>query len=402
MINRSQAKFWLIAYLLFMIIPAEFYFQLAGIRLEPYRIYLILAFLLFLLPNLNYFNFEKRDVLLLLYTVLCCFGLIFNHGAAGLKSGGIFFLEVFVGYSVGLSVGARIGLFKSVISVVLIFFVLLIPFAILESNTGYRLFHVIAGELSGSEYVEYLGDSYYRRGVHRASTVFSHPILYAICCAVVVPFVFYFYKGAKRYLALIGIATGLYASMTSAAILMVISQYGLHFLRKLQRRFKNIFSIVVYLSLGAYIFLFFASNRGAVLLFISFASLNPQTAYVRYLQWQNASDDISRNFWWGIGLNDWTRPFWMPSSIDSYWLLAMLQNGVFAMVALALFFITLCKGFWKSWRLTGNTIYFMFFTVVFSIIFAGFTVDFFDRAQLFIFFLLGCMASFLKRGKLIK
>ena len=79
----------------------------------------------------------------------------------------------------------------------------------------------------------------------------------------------------------------------------------------------------------------------------------------------------------------------MPLSIDSFWLMTVLQNGYLALLPLCLAFFISMRSYWAAWRLKGELIYFLFFISLFSIVFAGFTVDFFDRAQLMVFFMMG-------------
>ena len=94
----------------------------------------------------------------------------------------------------------------------------------------------------------------------------------------------------------------------------------------------------------------------------------------------------------GIGLHDWTRPEWMNSSIDSFWLLMTLQHGILA--SALLLFVCLYAVFHvlnslhqhhpaSRWMIQSWILAFM------SLILIGFTVDYFGKIQPLFFFVLG-------------
>jgi O-antigen ligase len=289
----------------------------------------------------------------------------------------------------------RFYLLKASLTYVLIGLVFLAPFAIIEATNGYRFFHVLTADIFGTETLDNLGYSYFRHGIHRASTIFSHPILYSIIAIMLFPLLYIYRSPLHKTLFFFGIITAMVTSVTSAGILMFASQIGLAMCKKLERIIPLIFKYLVIIVISFYVIVSFASNRGPVLVLIQSLSLNSQTAYTRYQQWIFSFDDIANNPIFGIGFNEWSRPFWMQISIDSFWLMTILQNGSFALLALSTCFIYSMKSYWLYWRLSKDTLFFCFFVSIFSIVFAGFTVDFFDRAQLMVFFFLGVFNSFI-------
>jgi len=397
-LNGSLYKasgFFVFAYLLLMAIPGEFYFNIAGVRLELYRIFLLLVSFMFLKSIMNFKRYKLPEVLLICYCFYSLLSFLVNHGAGGIQSGIILFLEIFLGYLIGLTVNGSIKRFKKLLLFVAVFYLLMAPLAIIESQTGYRATHVFFADLLGNPVESYLGDSYFRHGLHRASTVFSHPILYSVCAVMFLPIFFTIYPKAKAFLLTLGIYVAMICSVTSVGFLMVILQIGLIVMKIISRFYKKIFKHVVILSVVAFVFLSFASNRGPVLLFVQTMSLNPHTAYSRYLQWVYSFDDITANPFFGIGFSEWSRPFWMQSSIDSFWLMTALQNGIPAFILLFLFFVVSSKRYWSSWIKTKNNLFFAIFVSAFATVFAAFTVDYFDRAQLMVFMLFGVFNSFL-------
>lgn len=382
--------YWVFIYLILMTIPGELHLSLGGVRVELYRIFLIFAFVAFIKSQL----FFKVDIYLLLYSFFCFLGFFWLHGFSSIQSSAILFLEVVVGYLVGYNLKGSIYRLKRFTTAFCVILILFIPLAIHEALTGYRATHVLAASLTNVYVESYLGDSYFRYGLHRSSVFFAHPILYSICAAMLLPLIFLFYKGFKRYLLSTGIFVALITSVTSAGVLMVVIQIGLYFLKYLQKYVRNIFALVVGLYLFIFGMLFMLSNRGPILIFIQTLSFNQHTAYARYQQWQYASDDVANNIFFGIGFNTWSRPAYMGDSIDSFWLLTILQNGVFAFLCLFFFVCRSMRRYWKAWRTRKDDKFFVFFVVLFSFFFAGFTVDLFDRAQLVFFLMLGVFNSF--------
>jgi hypothetical protein len=117
------------------------------------------------------------------------------------------------------------------------------------------------------------------------------------------------------------------------------------------------------------------------------------------LQWQyTLDDDIPENLILGIAYNDWTRPYWMEwmgNSIDSYWLLLVLQHGIFAgLVLLIACFYAVFNMLnqvhqhddTSRWMVTAWILSFM------SLILIGFTVDYFGTLQPIMFFMLGAIS----------
>ncbi|WP_419810566.1 hypothetical protein [Bacterioplanoides sp.] len=396
---HHKSLFMVLLYLLLMTIPGEFYFNFFGIRMELYRLFLLVAFLFYVPVLFKFKRFGAIEYFLLSYCVWSFFSFFVNHGVSGFKSSIILYLEVFVGYFLGLSIGGSAKKFKRVLFCIAFFYILVAPLAIFETQSGYRITHVFFAEILGNPVESYLGDSYYRHGLHRASTVFSHPILYSVCAVVFIPIFFVFNKSLKAFFLSSGIFIAMIASVTSVGFLMVFLQFMLYILGLISKFYKKIFTHVVWFSSLLFLFLSVASNRGPVVLFVNTMSLNPGTAYFRYLQWQFSTDDVMANPFFGIGFYEWSRPHWMPISIDNFWLMTALQNGIPAFVFLILFFIFSCRRHWFSWRSSGESFYFAFFASIFSIIFAAFTVDFFDRAQLVVFLLLGFCNSFLTEHK---
>ncbi|AOS97217.1 hypothetical protein AUP74_01786 [Microbulbifer aggregans] len=392
--TTSSYKLALI-YFALMLIPMELSGFVGDLRLEPYRVFLILVFLFNIRGMYHLYKNDTIAKWLGFYCFLCLISYLVNHGSAGFQSAAILFLEVWVGYFIGSRIAGDHEAFKKVLRILILAYLILVPFAIMEAQTGYRLLHMWAAKAVGGTATETLGPDYLRYGIHRAGTVFSHPILYSVCAVMFLPIIYVYYSKLKATLLSSGIFVAMVTSVTSAGVVMAIITLGLYFARKLSLRIPSIFTNISIAFISLFVFVSLFSDRGPVLFFAQVFSFNPQTAYMRYLQWMYASDDIAANPWWGIGFADWSRPHWMPDSVDSYWLITTLQNGYPALIALGIAFILSMKSYWQHWRYTGITIYFAYFCSIISLVFAAYTVDLFDRAPLIVFFAMGMFNSFL-------
>ena len=321
----------------------------------------------------------------------------YNHAAQGVESGGILFLEVVLSYFVGLSIAGNSGVLRKNINIVMLIFVLLLPFAIIEAMDGYRLFHVMAGEFAGVPYSDYLGDKYFRYDLHRASTVFAHPILYAVISVMfmaLLPVLFGMGRQLIYFIAIVGAAI---TSVSSVAFIMLAWTIIMYVLKSIAKSFSGVYRLLLALAVVVYIAVSIASDRGPVRVLISVVSLNPETAYTRYLQWVFASDDIAASPLMGIGFSEWSRPFWLGNSVDSHWLLVALRHGYPAVILLGLFFWLSMAGFWKEYRRSNDALSFAFFVSVSSFVIAAFTVAYFDRAHMMLYLVMGFYNSFLLR-----
>lgn len=394
--SLSVNKFGIVTvFILLIFIPNEVYWSISGVRLEPYRIFLLFIFVLYL-PKIVGFKYTKTEFFLLLYCLWVVISFVRNHGlGSGLQSGVIHFLEVFVAFFLGMRVIGNINSLKYNVAVFCALFLFLMPFAFVEASNGYRLFHALAASITNVEYMPYLGEKYIRFGIHRSSTVFSHPILYSITALMFIALVFNLYKTKLAVIFSLGLVSTIFTSVTSAAFLMFLINVFMLMLYKISLKKDWIFKFSLIALISVLVFVEFMSNRGAVKFIIDLTSFNSDTAYTRYIQWVHVMQNIDRSPIFGVGFADWIRPFWMPPSVDSYWLLMTLRHGYVGVLLVSIFFVLTLKNHWGMYRATKNKIYYVFFVSIVSLVFAAFTVDLFDRAKPIVYFILGMYNSFL-------
>jgi hypothetical protein len=388
-------------FLLALFLPQELSFYVGTVRLEVYRFLLLpLAFLVFRhLANFRTHNFEYA---LLLYVILSMTSFIVNGDSGGVEAAGVIFLEVLIAYFLGRSVGIQGSEFViSILKRISVLLLLVAPFAVYESLTGLRVLHIAASSVSGVYTPDMVSDDYFRNGVYRASTVFSHPILYSVLTMSIAVLGYHYLK--QKSLFLIAYVSALFSSMSSVGFLMVGLQFLVVMLNAVFKRFPFTKKLAAFGALALFLIIEFGSNRGFFTWLAVNSALNPWNAYIRLMQWEHAWDDVLLNPVWGIGFGDWSRPEWLPSSIDAYWLVVMLSNGLPAFIALAVFWFGLAKHLLQSYIKSNSKIFLLMFGSVIAVAFAGTTVHFFDKLPAYIYFLFGIYGGYaIGREKMIK
>jgi hypothetical protein len=381
-------------YLFSLFLPQELSFFVGSIRLELYRVVLLFMFFPAVISVMRS-GFLRFEYFLLLYVLWAASSFVIHGGTSGIEPAGVVILEVLASYFVGRSFIGRYGSvgFEKCMKIFAIFLIVMIPFAIIEAVTGFKILHVMASAISGQYTPSYVEGKYLRNGVYRASTVFGHPILYAILAASV--FVIFLGLYRKRKSLLIGPVVAVYTSMSSVGFIMVFIQVFILFLARVFRKHPFTKQLSAYGLILLVLVIQFGSNRGFFTWVAMNSALSPWNAYIRLLQWEHAWDDILRSPLIGIGSGDWTRPGWLPGSIDAYWLVVALVNGLPAVIFLILFWVFLLRSVISKLTLTKNLVFLWFIAVIVSIAFAGTTVHFFDKAPALIYFILGVFSGML-------
>lgn len=383
----------LLAYLYLCFLPNEIALFLGSVRLEPYRLFLIGYFVYSVSRGTNGLIYDYEKYLLAAIGWVALSNIATMSGLSGLEPSVIYFLQVWVGYTIGRNAIQNIGSFRQFVGNYLWLLLILAPLALYESQNGYRLTHVLASKITGIYAEPNLGPDYYRYGVHRSSTIFSHPILYSVCATSMFIYVISkFYTGFIKSAFLFAIIAALYSAMTSAGFLMVMITVTLLIIERASKSVLILKPMLVYGGGMLLVAIELLSNRGAVKFLMSTLAFNPQTAYMRYAQFEYTKDDIMRSPWFGIN-GEWTRPVGIPGSVDNYWIVMALEYGLPNLILMVLF-----------WYKMGRVLYlqsekhaYIFFSYVslVSIGVAALTVHLFDRAQILTYLVLGAYSGLL-------
>ncbi len=383
-------------YIISLFIPLEVFVNLGPVRMEPYRFILIISFIQFIKQNKH--RVEKSSRILFLYIFFSFIALAVSHGfTVATQSSGILFLEICGSYWLGMMyVTDKQKHKKYLLLIASLYFWISIP-SWYEFVTGSKPIHAFFEKITGHVQLatDLYTESYIRLGFTRVTSVFAHPILYSISAVALLPIVIAILRNTKTkrmafLRTLFGLFTAIITSITSAGIGAVLLQT----ICRLWFDYKDKIGIYKNVIITGIVIMFaviqFGSNRGLIKFLAASATLNPQTGYYRILQWEFASDDIAENFWFGIGNNAWTHPEWFADSVDSYWLLNMITYGFFSTAMLVWFFLYSAKRtFIKSVDGEIQRLLLGYRIMFISIIYAGLTVDFFDRLQPLLYFLIG-------------
>lgn len=343
--ETATARAILTVFILTMILPVSF--NLAGQRLSPARIMLLLAFIPLLVQLLGgrAGRINAVDVSMTVFCIWQFLSLLVADGLGRFAYAGITLVEILGGYLVGRCLVRNIVDFRLVWKVHLLTLLILFPFVLIDSLTGRELW---------TEMLDKLGDVVWRdrssrprMGFERVITGFEHPILYGLYCSIGFAVGFYAMRAGFMLSVIrtgfVGVMT--FLSLSSGALLSVVLQGGLITWGWMS---KGMWKLLLGVFLSVTVFLQIASNRGPVVLFIEKFTFSPGNAWTRILQWQYGTAEVMRQPVFGMGLGgDWERPSWLVNSIDNYWLVIAMRHGL---PGVALIFLTLVLLVWRITR----------------------------------------------------
>ena len=133
------------------------------------------------------------------------------------------------------------------------------------------------------------------------------------------------------------------------------------------------------------------ANRSIPAMISGYLALDDQSYWYRMLIWHYGSASALNHPLFGVGLNDWERPEWMPASIDNFGLFYAVHYGLPAPFLLLLAFLSifLTVGFKKGLD-NKTTVYRTAFMITMTAFFmVGWTVHFWDAAYVLFLFLMG-------------
>lgn len=311
-----------------MVLPRIFAVDLAGVRLTPLRI----ALLLVAIPAIVQFLSKRRlmlfDALYIAFAFWSFICIIYNRGiGGGLEFGGQFFLETGILYIACQAYLVRISQITTIVNLLFWLTFGLLILAIIENTADSHIFLRFFQRMMGApETLHAIGDR--RLGMIRATTIFSHPIISGLFCSSTFALLWYLQRNAAmRVFQSLVVILATFLSLSSGPILALMFQMGAVGTEMTTRWLPNRFRYIA-AGVGAILAVFhFFSGRG-IFTIIAWMVLNPNSAYYRKHLWNNATDDVWRNPILGMRPENWTRPAWMSPSVDNYWLLQAMQGGL--------------------------------------------------------------------------
>jgi O-antigen ligase len=167
-----------------------------------------------------------------------------------------------------------------------------------------------------------------RFGLSRVQSVFDHPILFGLCTGSIFALV-HLVLGYKRNFfqrtfraGIVGVTSIL--SLSSGPIVAIIIQWLLLSWNSLLRSIKTRWKILIGLLVLIVLLVEIAANRSLPAIVSSYLAFDDQSYWFRMLIWHYGSASALNHPLFGVGLNEWERPDWMPPSIDNLWLFFLL------------------------------------------------------------------------------
>lgn len=373
--NSSRVSPWITLLLFSFLVQTQFSIVFVGLRLAIYRIVLLLC--IFPVAKIFFSRIKRLPVDYFVFATagLMLASMLVNHGLDGLAYGGSLVLETIVPYILGRvyiqNKENLIGFADVHFKVILL---LLVP-SIYELLTGYDLFvHPFGGELIRN-------DQGIRFGLYRTQGPFDHSILAGIFAATGLALTSISQKnGIGKYLVILVVSI---TSISSAVFLMLAMQIAMLKIRvlALARLSRYAFALI-----GAYVFINIFSNRTPMEVLASYITMDPATAYYRVLINNYAMDSVIQNPFFGIGLHDWPRPAWMPSSIDDFWLMIAVTNGLLTLTCLFIVIYFSLKSTYVNYSSSESV---GIRALLISVIVGAFTVHLWSSLYVFFWLLIG-------------
>lgn len=321
----------LIVFMVALLLPIQP--ELAGQRLDPYRLLLLVLFFPFVTAMLKQRagKITISDGLMVCYAAWIVITLVYHHGMERFAYAAIWATMLLGGYMAGRLLIRNVQDYRRFIRYFLISLLILLPFTVYELLTE----HMIIAETLGKVFPATAKYYESRWGLSRVQVVFPHSILYGLFCSMGFANVLYLYRDQIfGRLSRLGLVLGMtFMALSSAPLLSIGLQLIMAGWDKVTRGKWMTLAVGV---AGIYIFLSLASNRGPVIILIEKLTFNPSTAWWRVYIWEYGVQNVMAHPFTGLGLNDWARPTWLASTVDNFWLLTAMQAGIPALAFLVL------------------------------------------------------------------
>ena len=386
---------WPALLILALLVPTGFSFMLGSLRLTPYRLVLIAAFipLMLRLASGRAGKVTVVDSLLITHIIWSYIVIGYHHGfSQSIESGGIRMLELYGAFLVARATILNERDYRGVTAFLFFAVCLLAPFVIFETLTGVHLIQKISVTLTG---VGFLGGMDSRMGLHRAYGPFDHPIHLGVFAAGLIGI--WAYRAIPRLgrpkirkYPFYAIVASTISSVSSGALAAMITQFVLIIWRYLARRNRNRWMLFTFLLIASYMVVDIISNRSGIKVFLHYLTFSAATAYNRIIIFDNGIQDVYRNPFMGIGFNLWSKPVWMHSdSLDNFWLFQAITYGVPGFLTLLLPVLLLLGRNWKDQRGRVQKLRLGWNISVIGLIISACTVHFWNSLFVYFAFFLG-------------
>lgn len=334
--------------------PTELSLYVAGLRLPPHRIALLLLFpialyRLLLRPDIRIRGFDYVMIAFNVATVVA-----FNyHGiqylgpdlipSNGLVYGGSLALESTVGYLVARVWIRDVDQFRDVLRLLVAAALVAGLIALPETLLGQHFVHDILQGLTGYVHPR---DTEQRLGLTRAYGTFDHPIHLGTFCASVFALAWYSSgAGSSRIGRAAAILGATFTALSSAPLLVCAVQSTLIGWDRLTLGVHKRATITMACLAAMYLGASLVMTRSPIAFVATGMTLDSWTGFYRLVIWENGLENVWANPWVGLGLADWERPSWMASaSIDAFWLVVAMRTGIPTFLLMVLAIVLIMRG----------------------------------------------------------
>ena len=378
-----------------LIMPPEFSVSVAGLRLSPYRVLLLLVTVPLLLRLMDNRHQPPHavDWLIMAHAAWAVLALgVFGGVGAALESGGIYVVESLGAYLVGrlavTSAAEHRALLRFMVGVLGGMALLTLP----ESLSGTHFIREAARAVMGGPGLPVIEP---RLGLDRAFGSFDHPILYGVFASSTFAAAYYVLNrerlGPRAVGMLALIAGSTFLSLSAGPFVGLACQAVVIGWDRLTKGVGLRWSAISGLIMLAWFAVSLGSNRSPIKVFITYAAFSPQSAYNRVLIWDYGTAEVGRHPLFGIGLGDWIRAPWMSDSMDNFWLVTAVRYGLpalaFLLGAIVLLAIRQARASAHDVELNRHRMAWLAIIIGFAI--SGITVHFWNSLFAYFFFLIG-------------
>ena len=312
--------------------------RLGPIRLTPYNALQLVLFVPLLLRFRNdpSNRLVPLDFFMAFYVFWIAVVIYHHHGT----SRAVYIVNqtvtVFGGYLIGRVMIRNAADYRRFFTCFFWSLLLFLPFAIVELLTKHMLVSEILAKITT---VLPRAGQPPRLGLFRVQGFTGHSISFGLYCSLAVANFFYIYRDelAKR-LTRTGMAAFMtFISLSSAPNIALGMQILLIAWDRTLRIFAYRWWVLGIISAVVVVFIQLGVEGGLVGLVIDNFAFDPQTGYGRVdIIFHYGSLEVIRHPIFGIGLNDWVRPWWKKSSVDNFWLITAMRFGLPTLLALCI------------------------------------------------------------------
>ncbi len=379
-----------------LLVPTEFSLVIGNLRLSPYRL-LLLGAVVPCTIALSQGRVGKLGVADLGMAFNCLWAMLAHAWRGGvvvsLESGGIYAVESFGAYALGRVVIHNRSRFVHMSGMLVKAVSLMGILALVEMFSGRHFIHDVAGGLMGNRPGTNVEG---RFGLARAYGSFDHPILYGTFAAMAFSLAWAGTgdrpgAGLKRIVRGGAVAVATMASLSAGCIMALALQVALIAYRRATSWLASRWSLLMVALSLAYVVVSCVSNRSGIKALLWYLTFDRHTAAYRISIWEHATVNIAEYPLFGVGMENWVRPSWMPQSVDSFWLVQSLSFGLPAVIALWVTILYMLQrvGRQASKRPHLGELARAWVYTFIALLFVGFTVHYWNNVFVVFCFLLG-------------